>query len=139
MENNKYKELVYKGDTIKERYLIEEVLVKEGMSWFIDAETSNAKLEIQNDTLIFNGGIWYNGVWRFGAWRAGEWRYGIWKDGVWFNGTWYNGVFQSGIIFNGDFMQGEFDIVKLRKKNQDGTDTTQNFVDCKLTNNVKSI
>jgi len=137
--NKKYKELAYKGTTIKEKYLIEEILVKEKMSWFIDAETSDVRIEIQNDTLIFNGGTWYNGVWKFGAWRSGEWKYGIWEDGVWFNGTWYDGIFKKGIIFNGDFIQGDFDIVKLRKKNQDNTDTIQKFIDCKLSNNVKSI
>ena len=137
--NRKYKELVYKGKTIKEKYLIEEILVKEGMSWFINSETSDAKLEIQNGTLIFNGGIWYNGVWKFGAFRAGEWRYGVWENGVWFNGTWFNGTFKDGIIFNGDFLQGNVEIAKLRKKNQDGTETKQNFVDCKLSENVRIV
>lgn len=139
MSNKKYKELVYKGSPITERYLIEEILVKNGMSWFIDAETSDVKLEIQNDTLIFNGGIWYNGVWKFGAWRSGEWRYGKWEDGVWFNGIWQNGIFNNGIIFNGDFSKGEILNAKLRKQNQDGTETNQNFGDCKLSNNVKKI
>jgi len=53
--NRKYKELLYKGASIKEPYLIEEILVKEGMGWFIDAEVENAKLEIQNNTLVFDG------------------------------------------------------------------------------------
>lgn len=139
MVNKKYKELLYKGKTITEKYLIEEILVKEKMSWFIDAETSDVRLEILNDTLIFNGGIWYNGIWKYGAFRGGEWRYGTWQNGVWFNGTWYNGRFENGIIFNGNFLQGEIQIAKIRQENQDGTPTTQNFVDCKLSQNVKKV
>lgn len=139
MTNNKYKELLYKGAVIKEKYLIEEALIKEGMGWFIDSETSDAKLEIQKETLIFNGGTWYNGVWKFGAWRAGDWKYGHWEDGVWFNGIWYNGIWDSGIIFNGTFLQGEFKDGKLRTTNQDGTPTTQDFVDCNLSASIKKV
>ena len=135
----KYKELVYKGNAVTEQYLIEEILVKHGMAWFIDAETYNARIEIQNNILIFNGGTWYNGVWKFGAWRGGEWKYGVWKDGVWFNGVWKDGTFENGIIFNGTFFQGTFVNVKLRKTNQDGSNTRQDFIDCKLENTVRSV
>jgi hypothetical protein len=137
MAANKYKELIYKGSIITEKHLIEEVLVEEGMTWFIDSETFNARLEIQNNTLIFNAGTWYNGVWKFGAWRCGEWKYGVWEDGVWFNGVWQDGTFENGIIFNGPFFQGTFINVKLRQKNQNGTDTRQDFIDCDLQNVTK--
>jgi hypothetical protein len=139
MANIKYKELFYKGTTITEKHLIEEVLVKEGMAWFIDAEMYNARIEIENKTLIFNGGTWYNGVWKFGAWRGGEWKYGIWEDGVWFNGVWKDGKFENGIIFNGTFFQGDFMNIKIRTKNQDGSMTKQDFIDCELSQNVKKI
>lgn len=132
MSNNKYKELVYKGKIITEKYLIEEILVSENMSWFIDAETSDARLEILNKTLIFNAGTWYNGIWIYGAWRSGEWKYGTWKNGVWFDGVWKDGKFEDGIIFNGTFIQGDFIKVKLRTINQNGSPTKQNFIDCEM-------
>lgn len=139
MTANKYKELIYKGNIITEKHLIEEVLVKEGMSWFIDSETFNARLEIEQKTLIFNGGTWYNGIWKFGAWRGGEWKYGTWQDGVWFNGVWQDGTFENGIIFNGTFFQGTFLNMKLRTKNQNGTDTRQDFIDCELPPKPKTV
>ena len=131
----KYKELLYKGKTITEKYLIEEILVKENMSWFINSETKLARLEILNNTLIFNGGVWYNGVWKYGAFRGGEWKYGVWENGVWFNGTWLDGTFKNGIIFNGDFYKGSIENCKIRDKNQDGTKTRLYFIDIK--NNTK--
>lgn len=137
--DKKYKELLYKGQTYTEKYQIEEILVKEKLSWFIDAETLNARIEILDSVLIFNGGTWYTGVWYFGAWRGGEWKFGSWEDGVWFNGTWQDGIFKSGIIFNGTFFQGQFLNVKLRKTNQDGTDTRQDFINCDLSPNIKKI
>lgn len=137
--NSKYKELKYKGKVYTEKYQIEEILIKENLSWFIDAETFNARLEINEKTLIFNGGTWYNGVWKFGAFRGGEWKFGTWEDGVWFGGTWFNGLFKSGIIFNGTFYQGQFLSAKLRTNNQDGTQTRQNFIDCELTQHVVKI
>lgn len=127
---SKYKELKYKGKIYTEKYQIEEILVKEKLAWFIDAETFNVRIEILNDVLVFNAGTWYNGVWKFGVFRGGEWKYGEWEDGVWFNGVWSNGLFKNGIIFNGTFYQGSFLAAKLRTTNQDGTPTRQEFVDC---------
>lgn len=129
---SKYKELRYKGKLYTEKYQIEEILVKEGFIWFIDAETFNARVEIDKEVLIFNAGTWYNGVWKFGAFRGGNWKFGTWEDGVWFNGVWEDGIFKNGIIFNGTFYQGEFINVKLRRTNQSGTPTRQEFIDCKL-------
>lgn len=137
--DKKYKELIYKGQIYTEKYQIEEILIKEKLSWFIDAETSNARIEILDKILIFNGGTWYTGVWYFGAWRGGEWKFGSWENGVWFNGNWQDGIFKKGIIFNGTFFQGQFLDVKLRKTNQDGTDTRQDFINCDLSPNIKKI
>ena len=139
MAANKYKELIYKGNIITERHLIEEVLVKENMGWFIDSETFNARLEIENKTLIFNGGTWYNGIWKFGAWRGGEWKFGTWQDGVWFNGVWQDGTFENGIIFNGTFFQGTFMNIKIRTTNQNGSTTRQDFIDCTLPEKPKTV
>lgn len=136
---SKYKELKYKGKIYTESYQIEEILVKEKMAWFIDAETYKARIEILNDTLIFNAGTWYNGVWKFGVFRGGEWKFGTWEDGVWFNGTWLNGTFNNGIIFNGIFYQGKILSAKLRSNNQDGTPTRQEFIDCEVSQHVVKI
>jgi len=136
---SKYVELKYKGKIYTEPYQIEEILVKEKMSWFIDAETFKARIEILNDTLVFNAGTWYNGVWKFGAFRGGEWKFGTWEDGVWFNGSWKDGMFKDGIIFNCTFYQGQFLRAKLRTKNQDGTPTKRQFVDCELSQNIIEI
>jgi hypothetical protein len=135
----KYKELIYKGNIYTEKYQIEEILVKEKLAWFINAETEKAKIEISDNILIFNGGIWYTGVWQFGAWRAGEWKFGSWENGVWFNGSWQDGIFKNGIIFNGTFFQGQFLNAKLRKNNQDGTETRQDFINCDLSPIIKKI
>jgi hypothetical protein len=137
--NKKYKQLKYRGKTITDSYDIEQVLIKEEMAWFIDAETSDVNIEILNGTLIFNGGVWYSGVWKFGAFRNGEWRFGTWEGGVWFNGKWYDGRFEGGIIFNGEFLNGEILSAKLRKNNQDGSETTLNFNDCVVSNSVISV
>jgi hypothetical protein len=136
---DKYLSLKYKGKAYTEKYLIEEILVKEKMAWFINAETFNAKIEILNETLVFNGGTWYNGVWRFGAFRNGEWKFGTWEDGVWFNGTWIDGIFKNGIIFNGTFHNGQFLNARLRTLNQNNTETKQNFINCDLSPNIKKI
>lgn len=130
----KYKELIYEGKTYTEQYDIEEILVKEGMSWFIDAETENVRIEIQNKTLIFNGGIWFNGIWKYGAFRNGEWKFGVWENGVFFNGVWRDGTWHQGIIFNGKFFQGTFMNGKIRTSDQKGVPTKQEFIDCELTN-----
>lgn len=134
----KYKELIYKGQTYTETYDIEEILVKENMSWFIECETENVRLEIQNGVLIFNGGIFFNGNWVYGAVRGGEFKYVKWENGVWFNGVWKNGLWESGIIFNGTFYQGSFMNVKIRKNDQKGNPTKQDFINCEL-NNVNEV
>lgn len=136
---SKYKELVYKGKIYKDASEIEDILVKEGYSWFLNSETYKAKLEIYNKTLIFNAGTWYNGIWKYGAWRGGEWKFGTWEDGVWFNGLWQDGIFKNGIIFNGTFFQGQFLNAKIRKTNQNGSETRQDFIDCDLSPSIVKI
>lgn len=137
--SNKYKELIYKGNIYKEKHEIEDILVKEKFAWFINSETFNARIEIYDKVLIFNSGTWYNGIWKYGVWRGGEWKFGTWENGVWFNGTWQDGIFKSGIIFNGTFFQGQIVNAKLRKTNQNGTDTRQDFIDCDLSPTIVKI
>lgn len=135
----KYKELIYEGNTYTEQYEIEEILVKENMVWFIDAETENARIEILKNVLIFNGGIWYNGTWKFGATRGGEFKYVKWENGVWYSGTWYDGVFENGIIFSGKFFQGSFMNGKIRLTDQKGMPTKQEFINCEVSPNMKKV
>jgi hypothetical protein len=103
----RYSELKYEGQTYTEQWKIDEILIKEKFNWMVNAEIKNARLEISQDTLVWNAGIWYNGNWFFGVWRDGEWKYGTWENGVWYNGTWRNGTFKSGIIYKGHFFKGK--------------------------------
>lgn len=107
MSELRYSELKYNGETYTEQWKIDEILIKNKFNWMVNAEIKNARLEIFNTTLVWNGGIWYNGDWYFGVWRDGEWRYGTWQNGVFYNGTWKNGTFKSGIIYNGHFFKGK--------------------------------
>jgi hypothetical protein len=94
----------------------------------VNAEIKNARLEIFQDTLVWNAGIWYNGDWYFGVWRDGEWKYGTWQNGVWYKGTWRNGTFKSGIIYKGNFFRGKIEGGEIRG----GT-----FIDIEVSKNVK--
>jgi hypothetical protein len=107
MHELRYTELKYNGETYTDQWKIDEILVKNKFNWMVNAEIKNARLEIFQDTLVWNGGIWYNGDWYFGVWRDGEWKYGTWQNGVFYNGTWRNGTFKSGIIYNGHFFKGK--------------------------------
>jgi hypothetical protein len=107
MSDNRYSELKYDGKIYTAQWQIDEILIKNKFNWMIDAEIKNARLEIFQDTLVWNAGIWYNGDWYFGVWRDGEWRYGTWQNGVWYNGTWRDGTFKSGIIYKGRFFKGK--------------------------------
>ena len=73
---------------------INNVLIKNNISWLIDSEIEDASIEIRNKTLI-----WINGVY-----RAGDWHYGIWKDGY-FYGNWENGIWEKG-VFKGKWKSG---------------------------------
>lgn len=107
MSELRYSELKYNGETYTEQWKIDEILIKNKFNWMVNAEIKNARLEIFQDTLVWNAGIWYNGDWYFGVWRDGEWRYGTWQNGVFYNGVWRNGTFKSGIIYNGKFFRGK--------------------------------
>lgn len=114
MSELRYSELKYDGKVYTEQWQINEILIKNKFNWMINAEIKNARLEIFQDTLIWNAGIWYNGDWYFGVWRDGEWRYGSWQNGVWYNGVWRNGTFKSGIIYNGKFFKGKIEGGEIR-------------------------
>lgn len=110
----RYSELKFDGLVYTEQWQIDEILIKNKFNWLVSAEIKNARLELFNGTLVWNGGIWYNGNWYFGVWRDGEWRYGTWENGVFYNGVWRNGTFKSGIIFNGKFFKGKIEGGEIR-------------------------
>lgn len=114
MSESRYSELKYNGQTYTEQWKIDEILIKNKFNWLVNAEIKNARLEIFENTLVWNAGIWYNGSWYFGVWRDGEWRYGTWQNGVWYNGVWRDGTFKSGIIYKGKFFKGKIESGEIR-------------------------
>ena len=114
MSELRYLELKIDGEIYTEQWKIDEILIKHKFNWMVNAEIKNARLEIFENTLVWNAGIWYNGSWYFGVWRDGEWRYGIWQNGVWYNGSWKNGTFKSGIIYAGKFHNGKIESGEIR-------------------------
>jgi hypothetical protein len=114
MSELRYTELKHDGQIYTDQWKIDEILIKNKFSWLVNAEIKNARLEIFQDTLVWNAGIWYNGDWYFGVWRDGEWRYGNWQNGVWYNGVWRNGIFKSGIIYKGKFFKGKIESGEIR-------------------------
>ena len=110
----RYKELKYQDKILTEQAEIENILIKNGFNWILDAEIKDARLEITKETLVWNSGLWYNGDWYYGVFRHGEWRYGNWRNGVWYNGVWKDGFFNSGIIFGGQFINGEIKNGEIR-------------------------
>lgn len=110
----RYKELKYDGKIYTKKYEIDEILIKNGFNWFIDAEVENVRIEIMKETLILNAGIWYNGVWEYGVIRDVDWRAGTFKNGVIYNGTFKKITVEKGIIFNGKFLKGEILFADIR-------------------------
>jgi len=114
----RYVELKHKGQTITEKWRIEEILLENKFNWVLDAEIENARIEIfekgETKYFVWNSGTWYNGDWYFGVWRDGEWKYGTWRNGVWRNGKWKNGTFKSGIIYKGIFIKGKIESGEIR-------------------------
>lgn len=123
----RYKELKFDGKIYNEQYKIDEILINNDFNWILDCEIENTRLEIQDNTLIFNSGVFFNGTWEYGVFRDGEWKNGIWEGGVWYNGIWRRGDFNSGIIFNGRFFNGKINGGIIR-----GGD----FYDCDIQKNV---
>jgi len=114
MADLRYTELKFEGKIYNEQWKIDEILIKNKFNWMVNAEIKNARLEIFENTLVWNAGIWYNGSWYFGVWRDGEWKYGTWQNGVWYNGVWRDGTFKSGIIYKGKFFKGKIENGEIR-------------------------
>jgi hypothetical protein len=127
MENNRYKELKYEGKTYTQKYQIDEILLSKGMNWFLDCEMENMRIEIMKDTLIINGGVFYNGVFEYGVIRDIEWRSGTFQNGVIYNGTFKRIKVEKGIIFDGIFVRGDVLFADIRGGE---------FKDVNISNNV---
>jgi hypothetical protein len=127
MKNLRYIELRYNGKTYTQKYEIDEILLKNNMNWFLDAEIENVRIEIMKDTLILNGGIWYNGIWEYGVIRDIEWKSGTFQNGVIYNGMFKRIKVEKGIIFDGTFIKGDILFADIRGGE---------FKDVNISNNV---
>lgn len=76
--------------------------------WLLDANTTNADVEITDGVVIWHDGVWYGGVWRGGVWRGGDWRGGVWQGGDWRGGIWQGGVWQGGVWWGGVWWGGDW-------------------------------
>ena len=110
----KYAELKYEGKKYKKEFEIRSIIIENKMEWFIDAEVENLRLEIMKDTLIINGGIWYNGTFEYGVIRDVDWRAGTFENGVIYNGVFKQITVEKGIIFNGMFLKGDVLFADIR-------------------------
>jgi hypothetical protein len=126
-DNLRYKELKYEGKNYTQKYQIDEILLSKGFNWFLDCEMENMRIEIMKDTLIINGGIFYNGVFEYGVIRDIEWRNGTFQNGVIYNGTFKRIKVEKGIIFDGVFIRGDILFADVRGGE---------FKDVNISNNV---
>jgi hypothetical protein len=90
----RFKELIISNKTYKNSKEIENILNKNGFDWLVDSELDDAKIEITNNTIIWNEGTYW----------TGNWKYGIWKNGI-FYGKWLSGIFENG-EFKGEWIDG---------------------------------
>ena len=99
----KYKSLKVKDKSYNNHNEVESKLNDLNFHWIIDSEFEKADIEIKNNTIIWNDGIWLNGMWEFGIFLNGEF-YGIWKNGIFesgeFKGKWISGIDYTGKIKN---------------------------------------
>jgi len=75
--------------------------------WFLEAETEDAKIKFQLETLVFVDGIWKGGIWEDGTWQNGIWEEGLWSDGVWEKGLWEDGNWEGGSWVSGVWKKGK--------------------------------
>jgi len=88
-------ELIISGKTYTHPKEILKILESEKLYWLIDSEVDDAKIEINNHTVIWHEGIFMTGNWKYGIFKNGgfygKWENGIWEDGY-FNGNWISGI-----------------------------------------------
>lgn len=80
-----YKSLIFNGEKITQQNKIIQKLQQEKFFWLIDSEVENAQIEIKNNTLIWEDGIFFNGHWYYGIFKNGIF-YGHWENGIWEGG-----------------------------------------------------
>jgi len=112
--NIRYKELKIDGNVYNKRIDIDKILIENKLSWLIDAEVENLRLEILKDTLVVNAGIIYNCVFEYGVIRDCDVRNILFKNGVIYNGVFKNFVIEQGIIFDGTFVNGDIKFADIR-------------------------
>lgn len=103
--NERYIELKINDKVYKKRYEIDRFLIKNKLSWFIDVECENARIEIIDGTLVINSAIIYNGIIEFAVIRDADVRNIKIYNGVIYNGVFKNIIMEKGIIFNGKFIK----------------------------------
>lgn len=90
-----YLELKFNGKTYTNQREIIKILKDNQLFWLIDSEVDGAKIEIVNNTVIWNEGIFMTGNWHYGIFRNGGF-YGNWQNGIfengYFGGNWKSGV-----------------------------------------------
>lgn len=96
----KYKKLEYKGKIYKSLSDIIEILKKEEFYWLIDSSIENADIKIENNTIIWKNGSFFEGDWYYGIFEDGNF-YGNWEDGIWVGGN-FGGEWQDGINLTQD-------------------------------------
>lgn len=91
----RYSELKFRDKTYTSQTEIEDILVDQKFYWLIDSEIENAKIEIINNTLVWQDGSFYTGDWHYGIFKNGSF-YGNWNNGIWesghFGGNWKSGI-----------------------------------------------
>lgn len=98
--NKRIKKLTINGNvftTIKS--ILYELSITEH-NWILDCELDDVVLEIKDNILYFNSGIFYWGIWEWGIFNDGEFRSGLWKGGI-FNGGTFNGEYKRMVIKGG--------------------------------------
>jgi len=102
MNNARFSELKLHNTVITNNKEIEIYLSNSIFYWLLDCEVDNVKIEIKDDVLYWNNGIFYFGNWIWGVFKKGEFRSGIWNGGIFydgiFTGNWIRGVKKGGEI-----------------------------------------
>jgi hypothetical protein len=107
----RFNKLIFNGKEIN-KLLIEKVLKNTNYNWLLKCEFDDANIEIKDNILYWNNGVFYYGDWKWGVVKNGDFRYCNWHGGIFLNGSfkgiWHNGVFKKG-TFKGKKLGGKFE------------------------------
>lgn len=91
----RFKNFKYRDKSYIDESKITKILIENGLSWLVDSEFFSADIEILNNTIIWNDGIFLSGDWNYGIFKNGEF-YGKWNGGIFerglFRGNWIDGI-----------------------------------------------